>query len=107
MVVVVGDFGFPRAAHAVAGGITVPPGGTFDPNNANGTFTYTYPTTIAVTPEPGDEAETPTCTASGATSGSVGLTSFTFNQGTTTVLCTAPPEDALLLTTCLTPGPSR
>jgi hypothetical protein len=77
------------------GGITVPASGTFAGNNADETFTYTYGLTIAVKTEAGgDEPETPTCTASGATLGSVGLTSSTFNQGTTTVKCTAPEDDA-------------
>ncbi len=99
LVGMLGVFGFPRPAHADPGGITVPAGGTFDPNNANGTFTYTNTNTIAVVPEAGpeaggDEPEMPTCTASGATfSLSVGLTSFTFNQGRTTVNCTATAED--------------
>jgi hypothetical protein len=74
------------------GGITVPAGGTFDPNNVNGTFTYTY-AAIAVVPEAEGDAPGPiTCTASVATGGSVGLTSFTFNQGTTIVRCTAPED---------------
>src|SRR5260370_39845497 len=95
LVGVVGVFGFPRPAHAVVGGITVPASGTFAGNNADETFTYTYGLTIAVKTEAGgDEPETPTCTASGATLGSVGLTSSTVNQGTTTVKCTAPEDDA-------------
>jgi hypothetical protein len=93
-----GVFGSVRPAVAIVGGIMVPANGTFDPNNTNGTFTYTY-LPIAVAPEVGviDEPETPTCTAfnvSGVPIGSVGLTSFTFNQGTTNVHCTAPEDDA-------------
>jgi hypothetical protein len=103
---VVGNFGFPSTAHAVVGGITVPPGGTFADNNPNGTFTYAY-STISVVHEPGDETtETPTCTANnGATSGDGFISGGTFKQGTTTVTCTAvedPADDNVSDTTSFT-----
>jgi hypothetical protein len=87
----------PRLAQARVGGITVPLSKLVTANNADGTYTYTYPNPIAVArdaPVGVDEPRTPTCTASGATTGSVGLTSSTFKEGATIVSCAAPDDEA-------------